>query len=92
MSYSVSRTMTSERGFDKVKKYMNDDSAICLGCRDYGSAYMYYPGHEGSDKVGSPLVVNKETGKVVPYAESNLSGKPWEPVLSFAGDIWAITR
>lgn len=80
--FSVKRTMTSDEGFEKVKKHMKSD-CVCLGCRDYGTDFMYFVGPAGSDPskrqfVGSPLVVNKKSGRVIEYEDSNLSGKRWE--------------
>lgn len=83
--FGVKRSMTPEEGFSKIKKYLKNDKIVLLGCRDYGSDFMFFSGPPGTDPkkknfVGSPLIVSKKTGKVTEYENSNLRGKMWEPV------------
>lgn len=83
--YNIKRILTPAEGLEKVRQYMRG-KVVCMGCRDYGSDYVYFVTAPGADPNikqfvgGSPKVVNKRTGKVTEYEDSNLQRKKWMPV------------
>lgn len=92
---NVKRELNPEQALSKVKTYMKKKDLELVFCRDYGDSFLLFvrsPG-EGREAVAkNAKAVNKRTGEVTEWRESNLNGKPWVSNYDWGDRIWGTMR
>ena len=88
---SIKRELSPKQALLKVKEFTKRKDLELVFCRDYGDSFLLFvraPG-ENKESVGrNPKAVNKRTGKVMEWKESDLAEKPWVADYSWGDRIW----
>lgn len=92
---NIKRELNPEQALLKVKSYMGKKDLELVFCRDYGDSFVLFvksPGDSRSVVVKNAKVVNKGTGKVSEWKDSNLEGKPWTANFNYGERLWGTMR
>lgn len=92
---NIKRELNPEQALLKVKKVIKKNNLDLVFCRDYGDSYLLFvksPGENKKSIAKNAKVVNKVTGRVTDWKDSNLDEKPWTANYNWGDRIWGTTR
>ena len=92
---NVRRQMTPDEALAIVKRTTRQPNLTIMFCRDYGDSFVLFlrSGNESPEAVArNGKVINKETGRVSNFSDSDLNAKDWTPRYDYGGNLWPITQ